>query len=234
MTNHPKSPLKQDGEIHEVQASPDANQWQPIETAPRNEEWCVVGKISDGKLLWWYRAMFWRKGWHTARSYDTQVVPTHWLPLPEPSASPVQASVSTEGEARCTCLASGNQVAWEYVHHTNDCPVFTAGEQAKQWLLNHPQLKGSRIFAGAAAWDRETVATLLVQYAARAAATTVAPVEQWPTALDEIEAALISIADGVSPQEAVGRAFNIINAERARFNAPAPLAETEDEANSDS
>lgn len=33
--------------------------------------------------------------------------------------------------------------------------------------------------------------------------------------LDEIEAALISIADGVRPQEAVGRAFNVINAARA-------------------
>lgn len=58
-------------------------QWQPIETAPKNEEWRVVGKISDGKLLWWYRAMFWRGGWHTARSYDTRVAPGHWFPLPE-------------------------------------------------------------------------------------------------------------------------------------------------------
>ena len=59
--------------------------WQPIESAPRNEEWCVVGRIRDGKLLWWYRAMFWRGGWHTSRSYDTRIVPSHYLPLPDPS-----------------------------------------------------------------------------------------------------------------------------------------------------
>lgn len=74
---------------------------------------------------------------------------------------------STAPVVDCTCLASGNQVAWEYVHHTNDCPVYVAGEAAKRWLLEHPNLKHSRIFAGAAAWDRETVATLLVQYATR-------------------------------------------------------------------
>ena len=58
-------------------------QWQPIETAPRREEWCVVGKFGDGKLLWWYRAMFWRNGWHTTRSYDARIKPSHWIRLPE-------------------------------------------------------------------------------------------------------------------------------------------------------
>jgi len=58
--------------------------WQPIETSPKNEEWCVVGKISEGKVLWWYRAMYWRGGWHTSRSYDTRIEPSHYLPLPEP------------------------------------------------------------------------------------------------------------------------------------------------------
>jgi hypothetical protein len=57
--------------------------WQPIETAPHTEEWRVVGKISDDQLLWWYRAMYWRGGWHTSRSYDTRIKPSHYLPLPE-------------------------------------------------------------------------------------------------------------------------------------------------------
>lgn len=79
-------------------------------------------------------------------------------------ASPVQASGPAEGDSHCICLAAGNQVAWKYVHHTSDCPVYSAGKSAMAWLLNHPQLKNSRIFAGVAAWDRETVATLLIQY----------------------------------------------------------------------
>lgn len=82
----------------------------------------------------------------------------------------VSSSLPAEPTPLCTCLAAGNQVAWEYVHHTNDCAIYKAGEVAKQWLLDHPQLKHSRIFAGAAAWDRETVATLLIQYAAQQAA----------------------------------------------------------------
>lgn len=41
------------------------------------------------------------------------------------------------------------------------------------------------------------------------------------TVLDEIEAALLSINDGASRQEAVGKVFNIINAERANLNVAA-------------
>jgi hypothetical protein len=60
------------------------NDWQPIETAPRDKQYHVVAKIENGKMAWWHRAKFvggagwkYRTGW---------CVPTHWLPLPGPPA----------------------------------------------------------------------------------------------------------------------------------------------------
>jgi len=59
-------------------------------------------------------------------------------------------------------------------------------------------------------------------FAAPAPATAVASEVDMNT-LNEIEATLLSIADGASPQEAIGKVFNIINRERAsRCGLPSP------------
>lgn len=55
--------------------------WLPIADAPTDQGYMVVGKIADGQLLWWYRAMFWRGAWHHQRSYDARIKPTHFYPL---------------------------------------------------------------------------------------------------------------------------------------------------------
>jgi len=63
-------------------------QWQPIETAPKNQE--VLGwAYGDYVLCWWVKEKNfegWTTGWETAGGYDvgySPVSPTHWTPLPE-------------------------------------------------------------------------------------------------------------------------------------------------------
>lgn len=56
----------------------------------------------------------------------------------------------------------------------------------------------------------------------------VQPVEERGSALDEIEVALISIADGVSPHDAVQVAFNVINRERQKLIDAAATADNDD------
>jgi hypothetical protein len=63
------------------------NEWQPIETAPKNEEFWVYGKI-DGKPKM-------SVGWISQENKKTiwvnddygvaeEITATHWMPLPKP------------------------------------------------------------------------------------------------------------------------------------------------------
>lgn len=132
---------------------------------------------------------------------DCEKIAEHGWPAATSSPAPAESF-------KCTCLAASNQTAWEYVHHTNNCPVYIAGESAKQWLFDHPQLKDSRIFQGAAAWDRETVATLLVQYAITTAPpeSTRVEGEQWRQGMRD---AAKEVCDACDNEERYGPARKI-------------------------
>ena len=55
------------------------NEWQPIETAPRDGKIILIyGEdfgVTEGRCDQGYWLVFW---------YHTDVNPTHWMPLPEP------------------------------------------------------------------------------------------------------------------------------------------------------
>lgn len=64
-------------------------EWQPIETAPRDD----VIVLTDGGQLW---QGFWAKGYGWITGFDAgqihvriSLYPTHWMPLPE---SPLKAA----------------------------------------------------------------------------------------------------------------------------------------------
>ena len=72
------------------------NEWQPIETAPRDKE--IIGLFTNGgiecvRLLWYmskkdaidYGQGIEDEGWWSMRSSvtDEMVEPTHWIPLPK-------------------------------------------------------------------------------------------------------------------------------------------------------
>lgn len=80
------------------------NEWQPIETAPRDDEPIIVGM--DTATVWIVRSAHWSDGglwqiegfdnqdeargwWSYASSVGQEKLediyePTHWMPLPEP------------------------------------------------------------------------------------------------------------------------------------------------------
>ena len=79
-----------------VWTRPDANGWQPIETALRDGSWILLagGRIDDG---WeygvdkpavvsgqWADSECWQFAWYDGGYYGEYKDPTHWMPLPDP------------------------------------------------------------------------------------------------------------------------------------------------------
>lgn len=63
----------------------DKNDWQPIETAPRDGTHFLAWREHDENIAecWFTGDRLGGRGWHYARwSY-----PTHWMPKPEPPKS---------------------------------------------------------------------------------------------------------------------------------------------------
>ena len=60
--------------------------WRPIESAPRDEDILVTNGTAVGEAHWYEQGFFWAHC-HPTDSYDGMVwLPTHWMPLPQPSA----------------------------------------------------------------------------------------------------------------------------------------------------
>jgi hypothetical protein len=58
--------------------------WQPIETAPRDGTWILVGQwiIHDGGPFWNECVSWWTKSW--GFNGNKVAAATHWMPLPKP------------------------------------------------------------------------------------------------------------------------------------------------------
>src|SRR5687768_13846955 len=67
------------------------NEWQPIETAPKDGDWKVVARFDRAELRWWERAR-WNTKWSQWRTHGGVAEPTHWLPFPDPPVVPVEMS----------------------------------------------------------------------------------------------------------------------------------------------
>ena len=70
-------------------------EWQPIESAPKDGTWILVG--ADGEEVMWASygiAKPWLDGWystgHRSDSEGPGYTPTHWVPLPQPPAASQQ------------------------------------------------------------------------------------------------------------------------------------------------
>jgi hypothetical protein len=61
--------------------------WQPIETAPREDDLCILAWCPDAHgyivVAWQSDDLVKGGGWFGLEDY-TLVHPTHWMPLPEP------------------------------------------------------------------------------------------------------------------------------------------------------
>ena len=59
------------------------NEWQPIETAPKDGSHFIGAEFYDDK--WWYEEIWWSYSWEfSGGNFVTR--PTHWMPLPKPPA----------------------------------------------------------------------------------------------------------------------------------------------------
>jgi hypothetical protein len=72
----------------------DAARWQPIETAPKDGTSVLISS-TNWRTTWrgYYRAQGfapeqeidnWGEGWTRENYSDIGLIPTHWMPLPEP------------------------------------------------------------------------------------------------------------------------------------------------------
>ena len=109
--------------------------WQPIESAPRDGEWIMLG---GGKIVYgWYAEQpplvvgqwttdagggdegRWQFAWYDGGYYGEYEAPTHWMPLPEPPAIIAalggRGVVNKLGAAACAfaiICAMGWFIAW--------------------------------------------------------------------------------------------------------------------------
>jgi hypothetical protein len=64
--------------------------WQPIETAPTDQEKILVACVFDDGSVQMHVASRWAGGWGTWGFHSYQPIidpaPTHWMTLPEPPA----------------------------------------------------------------------------------------------------------------------------------------------------
>jgi hypothetical protein len=56
------------------------NNWQPIETAPKDGTVVLIWSPSRGACAAWKKG----RGWHTEPGVYHVSRPTHWMPLPDP------------------------------------------------------------------------------------------------------------------------------------------------------
>jgi hypothetical protein len=79
--------------------------WQPIETAPRDGRYVIVGRFGGGRDLRWVKHSRWiaaseaaglnfeddpeffEDGWTDGSDEHDCCYPTHWMPLPAPPES---------------------------------------------------------------------------------------------------------------------------------------------------
>lgn len=78
-------------------------QWQPIETAPKDGTKCLFFRMHEGgqiQTAWWKRGImneygFGGDGWSYA---NTKFPPTHWMPLPPPPSLHTEPPAAVQGE----------------------------------------------------------------------------------------------------------------------------------------
>ncbi|MGI9292383.1 MAG: DUF551 domain-containing protein [Pseudomonadales bacterium] len=59
--------------------------WQPIETAPKDGTWVLLGGCEFGYIIQTARWYDWGvQGWEWGDYSNRGFKPTHWMPLPEP------------------------------------------------------------------------------------------------------------------------------------------------------
>lgn len=81
------------------------SEWQPIETAPRDGTkilaHCQPTHIETGKpmsfsyisVIWWRGENFWKSQWKWRHALnDSTAEPIHWMPLPDPPATPKEGA----------------------------------------------------------------------------------------------------------------------------------------------
>ena len=65
-----------------------AVQWRPIEEAPKDGTWILVGAPGKEPETACWSSSVWLEGWYSgggrSDSYGPSFEPTHWMPLPPP------------------------------------------------------------------------------------------------------------------------------------------------------
>lgn len=83
------------------------NEWQPIETAPKDGQYIIAGRFRNGDELCWVKHSRWmaaqeiaefeggdeedyEAAWADGEDAGEPCYPTHWMPLPAPPQEPQQ------------------------------------------------------------------------------------------------------------------------------------------------
>lgn len=185
--------------------------WQPAETAPKETE--ILMAWEDGHLQIVYLT--------NEPSFWFENEPTHWAPLP---AGPSVAAPAS------TVAPQQSVIHWQLrigVEETM-CGVSVESEEGIRVSLLPD--KATCNACEAAVWGYQCGRADERSDAAPASPAALGEQSNASrSVLDEIESALLSINNGVSPQVAVGQVFAIINSERAKLNAaPAALRDDAD------
>ena len=80
-------------EVERLRALSENSEWQPIETAPKDMT-RVLGYVEESVVvMWWFSYSSHDYGcWETVDG-ESEVDPTHWMPLPKPPAKEGKPSV---------------------------------------------------------------------------------------------------------------------------------------------
>lgn len=84
---HPVSEMAEDENGDYVRVE-DLDQWQPIESCPKDGNAFLAGRWNRDNTYWWVFKVHWANGiidggWDGARE-PTENPCTHWMPLPSP------------------------------------------------------------------------------------------------------------------------------------------------------
>ena len=80
-------------------------EWQPIDTAPKDGRYIIVGRFRNGDEFCWAKHSRWmtadeaadieecdpedcEAGWTNGNDEEDLCYPTHWMPLPPPPVQP--------------------------------------------------------------------------------------------------------------------------------------------------
>ena len=61
-----------------------SNEWQPIETSPRNHTRILLFVPPYGSTTGHWDCLFGDDGWNMHAVLNKSAEPTHWMPLPDP------------------------------------------------------------------------------------------------------------------------------------------------------